>query len=101
MNNIDIKKYKREWAILICTLMIIFMTTLVFLVFTKNTHFLFRPLYTQICKIRGGEMVDRGPIQGCFLQDKDGTFYIMGSKGDSLCNGVKFENGKIVEDCIY
>lgn len=103
MNNIDIKKYKREWAIFICTLVILFMITLVFLVFTKNIHFSFRPLYTQICKIRKGEMVDQGPIQGCFLKDKDGTFYIMGSKGDSFCRMPKLENGKnIVEGaCIY
>lgn len=101
MNNIDVKKYRREWAILGFAILILFMMTLVFLVFTKNIHFLFRPLYTQICKIRGGEMVDPGPIQGCFLQNKDGTFYIMGSKGYIFCDGIKLENGKVVGDCIY
>jgi len=181
IKNIDIKKYKREWAILLYTFVLLFMITLIFLVFTKNislversgffifglifimvgvmsirhkisggiTWFigskaystiglteLFTPkkittdlrkpyrigkwavvegwvfvfigifllfltfrksrpfffLYTQVCKIRGGEMVDRGPIDGCFLKNKDGTFYIMGSRGEDLCK---------MPDCIY
>lgn len=91
MNNIDVKKYRREWAILGFAILLLFMMTLVFLVFTKNIHFLFRPLYTQICKIRGGEMIDQGPIVGCFIKDKK----------IGLCSGIKLENGKIMGDCVY
>ena len=36
IKNIDIKKYKREWAILLYTFVLLFMITLIFLVFTKN-----------------------------------------------------------------
>lgn len=52
--------------------------------------------YIVVCAVRGGQMIDQGPLRGCFIKDKDGTFYIMESdfsrpkEEDDLC-----------ENCVY